>query len=180
MNEEEIKSTISEIKDTGICLVMSNPMDYRKACAGIVSRMTKDLHLNSIYVSLNMPHDSLLKVLHENSIDPSALGFIYVNNSDEKVEKEKEISLQSPSSFTELSIAISSLVSHGEYNSILFDSLSTLLMFSDIETVQKFSLFIINKIRSLNFQGSFVLIEDDKSMKLFPSISQFADQTLRI
>ena len=82
--------------------------------------------------------------------------------------------LNSPESLTELSIILTKVLEQ-EYGYVFFDSLSSLLIYNDLETVERFVHYLTGKLKSLRIKGIFLSLDDAKSRELLPVVSPFFD-----
>ena len=176
MNETELQNNLSKIKENGIYLVYTSSEEYRDATIKTLNYLIS-LMKSGIYVSLNLPKSSSISILKNNKVNTTNISYITIGD---KNGEEGSTTIQSPQSLTEVSIAITNTLLKGNFNFLLFDSLSTLLIYHDEETIEKFIHFLINKMRALNFHGTMILLNEEKSNRLLPFVSQFSDATIKI
>ena len=67
-----------------------------------------------------------------------------------------------PQSLTEISLVINDLINKTKSDIVIFDSLSTLLIYNNLETTQKFLQYIINRVHNDNITGIIISINDEK------------------
>ena len=63
---------------------------------------------------------------------------------------------------------------------VFLDSVSTLLIYNNLETTERFVHYMINKIRNMGFFVVLISIDEEKSNKLIPILSQFCDKIIKI
>jgi len=63
---------------------------------------------------------------------------------------------------------------------IFFDSLTTLLIYHDLNTAERFIHYFLNKITNLNILMIVVSIDEEKSRKLMPILSQLCEKIIKI
>jgi hypothetical protein len=85
-----------------------------------------------------------------------------------------------PKSLTELSLAVNVLTNSGKYDFLVFDSLTSLLIYNNPNIVEKFCLYLANKTRNLNIRAIFLAINEEKSEKLGAVLSQSIDKCITV
>jgi len=174
-NAEELKI------EKGANMIVCKPVNYNQINKIIWKYLSG--HLSGIYVTLNKAHPSLIQELKNNKIDTSKLYFI--DSVCKKIAKNKReysncVDIEGVESLTELSLAISSASHTGKFKFLIFDSITTLLIYHDQETAEKFISYLINKLKSLDISVILISIDEDKSNKIVNFISQFADKTINL
>ena len=133
------------------------------------------------YVSLNKTYSTILKDLKRKSIKHE--NFFVIDTRSEKIETLDDTKvhnvcfLSSPAALTELSITISHVLKTNHFDYIIFDSLSTLLIY-DKETrggIVKFTTTLMNKIKGYNIKAIFTAIEDHRNSFLVEEACAFSD-----
>ena len=85
--------------------------------------------------------------------------------------------LNSPNSLTEISLQVSSLTRHN-FDYIVFDSLTNLLIYQGKAPVAKFLSTIINKIRDSKTRAVFYCLDVKEHEELIEEASMFVDKVL--
>lgn len=189
MSEAEIKSHIikalEKTEDHGVYLFVLKPEDYHTANEIVIDYFIRKLNKKGIYVTLNKPCDNLSESLKKRGIDPSSLYFIDgTSKTSDKggnaAGKGNYVYIRSPESLTELSLAIANASNTGKFHFLFFDSLTTLLVYNNVTTTEKFMNYIINKLRSLSMGLVLISLNDENSQKLLPVLSQFCDECIYV
>lgn len=146
--------------------------------------LTKEKN-NVIYVAFNRPYDNLIKILEQNKIGTEKIFFIdaiTLTAGGLPLRKERVLFISSPQNLTDLSIALSEVMNAFKTggNFLFFDSITTLLVYNTSETVEKFSHFLISRMRLGNVKGIFLAVEEETNERLIRTLSQFMDKTIRI
>lgn len=133
------------------------------------------------YVTLNKPASSLQKAFQSRRLGKDNLFFIdAVSKSMGKEEpRENVIFVSSPMALTELSIAITESLKSGVFDLVLFDSLSTLNVYGEVKTNERFTYSLINKIRSEDKKGIFTCLEEDLETDLIRNSFMCVDNVLK-
>lgn len=178
---KKVIAQLAKIKlKKGIYTFVSKPEDYSTVNKAIISYLTKKLKFSGVYVSLNKSCDSLSKELKAEKISLKQLLFIDGASQDQKSTLENCICLQGNKSLTELSLTLTEACKNKIINFVFLDSVSTLLIYNNLETTERFVHYIINKIKNLDIFVVLISIEEDKSNKLMPILAQFCDGVIRI
>ena len=90
---------------------------------------------------------------------------------------DKTIFVQSPKSLTEISIDIANLIGK-KTDSVIFDSLSTLLIYQDSMTSIKFVHSIVSKIRSADKKCIFFSLKEDADSDMMKDVNMFVDKVV--
>jgi archaellum biogenesis ATPase FlaH len=133
-----------------------------------------------LYVSLNRPYSSMIKIFGEKGISPSRMHFVDAITKTAEIPGECDQCdyVSSPGSLTELSVNISRLLDNGQYNLLIFDSLSTLLVYESDTTIAKFVHFLMAKVRVAGCSALFTCLKQDSDSILIKDINMFADKVI--
>lgn len=180
----ELKSKFENIPQGSIILVISDAKETLKININILKILMIG-ETSGLYITINQPYKSLIKILKENNINIKNLFFIdciteTIHGKPERTRKCLFIS--SPKGLTELGIAVSEVLeSIKKREKFMFmDSLSTLLIYNSAGSIAKFSHFLMNKIRLANVTGIFISIEKEMDKKLISQLSSFSDRIIMI
>lgn len=163
---------------TKTCLYVIPSQEYFKNVIKIIKKDIKTK--NIIYVTTNKPYKYLVHLLNEGKINTDTILFIdCISNQVSKSEdaSEKCVFVESPQNITGLSIALNQAIkSIGEETTIVFDSLSTLLIYNNAEVIGRFSNLIISKMQLSNVSSVFFVLDSDMDKKIISTISSFVDE----
>jgi len=139
---------------------------------------------NIVYVTTNKPYLNIVTGCKNAGINPDGIFFIDCISEHIGVKTLETVNclfVDSPESLTAISIAVCEATKDltGEIMLIL-DSLSTLLLYKDANTIGRFSNFIINKMRVANIGTIILALESDIEKDIIHQISSFADEVRRI
>jgi archaellum biogenesis ATPase FlaH len=170
------------LSDRRQILVLVIPAEeYQTYLPAIVRQIGREFK-NILYVSLNKPYESILEMISENDLDSGKFTFIdgITKTADIPVEDTGCVFISSPSSLTELSLGISNLIEGREYDFMLFDSLSTLLVYESQAVVSKFLHFIIAKLRLRGVNTVFTCLNVDVETTLMKDLNMFVDRIVSV
>ena len=137
---------------------------------------------HTCYVSLNKLYDPLVKGLQVKKVDVSKFFFIDgiskgVVRTPEKI-KNCEF-LPGPHSLTEMNISIAKNLKARKSEALLFDSLSTLLIYERELFVIRFVHALIGAVRGTGAKAFLTVLEGDTKTQLVKNLGMFTDRTIR-
>lgn len=160
-------------------LVVINPLNYTDAVGELV-KVIHSRQVKGIYVTLNKPYKTLKNQYEKDGVDTKALFFID-GITDMVEETEDHINVGSVQDLSSLSIAISKVVSASKEKCfLLFDSLSTLLVYNDPKTVARFAHILTSKLRGWDLQGILLSVAMEQERDVIAQLTQFCDKTIRM
>ncbi|MBD3389233.1 MAG: hypothetical protein GF416_09070 [Candidatus Altiarchaeales archaeon] len=188
MPDTEEKSDIDLIPTADIALKSESQIivlvmpeeEYIERLMTVVSDLSTLDHGKICYVSLNRPYESLKRILDRVGIDSSNFFFIDAITKTAKIPDKSDNCeyISSPGALTELSVAISNSMEHRDFKFIVFDSLSTLLVYESDTTIAKFVHFLMAKVRVAECSAVFTCLKQDASSILVKDINMFADKVI--
>ncbi|MDD5148447.1 MAG: hypothetical protein PHH08_03195 [Candidatus ainarchaeum sp.] len=175
-----IQKNLEQMPDSYVVLFLEKIEQYSVINVRLASYLAKN-RIPGVYVTTNKPVKSLIEVFKNEKID--AKNFLFADgitrmNGAEPVEGENCIYVDSPKNLIDLSIAIETQMQKikGTNRFVLFDSLSTLLVYNKPTVVAKFMHAIASKIRAWRAKGVFLMIQE-KDEEVTKIIAQFCDET---
>ena len=168
-----------------IIAVVTSMRNYFRDSIYVIKILVNSLGLSGIYVTINRPYGSLVETLKRNGIDTEKLFFIdcITRTVGGKPEvTENCLFIASPQNLTELGLALAQameMMKERGNKFLLLDSLSTLLIYNNTETVARFSHFLTTKIRLSKLKGIFLLVEREDE-DLLSTVSQFCDKVIKL
>ena len=135
-----------------------------------------------IYLSLNRPSESIIGALKE--IDVNTEKFLFVDAVNKGVKPDiayhNVVFINSPQDFEKFNIELNQIIEKEKFECLLFDSLSTLLIYHDDTTTVKFIHDLIMKLRLLHDSAEFTCLLDDVNSTLVKDLSMFADEIVNL
>lgn len=172
------KMDLSYVKK-GSINVLIIPNEQYSVKMGEISGYFSNTFAATCYVSLNKLLNTLTKNLEDARVDTGKFLFIdgITKSASPKLEEQSNvIYVQSAAALTQLSLTINKALSTGKFDGLLFDSLSTLLVYNKSEVVVKFVRDLINKIKQKNVATVFTALEGDTDSALLKDISMYVDK----
>jgi len=169
----------TEIKKNKLLVAIVSNKGYNTK----MTEITKDVSDNKkmCYVSLNKPFDTIEENLKAKKINTNNFIFVdAITKGAGKKEAANVVFVSSPRALTELNITIGKILEVGKVKNLIFDSLSTLLIYEKPLVVVKFVHALIAKLRALNVTAVFIVLKDDVTPDLLKNLYMFADKVISI
>jgi len=172
---------LSEDMDKKIILVVIPNMEYNATILDISLQLSNTCN-KIAYISLNKLINPLKRSLQDKGV---ALQKIYFIDGITKTaismppEDVNGIFLPAPNDLTKLSIALTKTMQTYDPDVILFDSLSTMLIYEDPSVVTQFVYSIINKVRAYGIKVVFTCLDGDKEKQLINNMSLIVDKIVK-
>ena len=132
------------------------------------------------YVTLNKTFDSMKEIFKEKKI--SIDNFVFVDAISKTIRRMPDQSdgcyfVSSPNSLTELEIAIIKLQRHG-FEYLVFDSLSTMLVYQKNIPVAKFVSALANNARKNDTKAIFYMVKSSDQADISDQVGAFVDKVI--
>ena len=181
MQPNMMKAEAGGLKETQIIVLVIKDSEYLNN----MLNLTKDISQVSkriCYVTLNRPYMSIVELFLKSNIDLSKFYFVdAITKTAEMVETKDNCEfVSSPGALTELSLTISNILEKEKFDYLIFDSLSTLLVYESDTVITKFIHFLIAKIRVIGCNAFFTCLKQDNSSLLIRDINMFADKIIDV
>lgn len=130
-----------------------------------------------LYITLNNPYNALVKMYTENRVEMDSCLFIdgISASSHINIKADNCIFIDSPRALTQLSLAITQSIKTFEPELLIFDSLSTLLIYLPEKSIIAFQQSLSTKLRSNGTKALFPTLEN---RELINNISMFVDEVV--
>lgn len=166
--------------DVSQIIVLIIPEDnYTERLVKVVKELSK-LPTKLCYISLNRPYISLINIFQKAGLNTDNIYFIdAITRTAQLATKCTNCEfVSSPGALTELSVTISNIMETNQYRYIIFDSLSTLLVYESDNTIAKFVHFLMAKVRVAGCNAVFTCLKQDADSILVKDINMFADKVI--
>jgi len=170
---------IKELESNKIVLMLLPSAQYNDLVISNIKALSKK---NVCYITLNKTYDSLTELFKKNKVNVNNVTFIdAISKTIKNVPNQAKsvYYIDSPNSFTDLSLQISTFLRH-DFDYIVFDSLTNLLIYQKKDPVAKFLSSIINKIRDSKTNAVFYSIDMEAHQELIQEVSMFVDKVVRV
>ncbi|UUX93760.1 DUF7504 family protein [Methanoplanus endosymbiosus] len=182
MDQAESMDTEETITDEeSIILYFSEPEKGRATNTKVIQKSI-DKGYRVIVVTNNFPSKILEKLYLKNGMNPEEVFFIdsvtsFAGGSSVKSDSN-HIMVRSPQDLTGLSMAFSDALKKfkEDHIFILFDSLSTMLIYLPADKVVKFMHFITTKLRTLEESGAILAVKGGLDPMLYSQMGSLVDE----
>ena len=143
-----------------------------------------DKKYTQIILSTSRPCKNLLNLYQKNNIDTNKI-IMLCTVCQEKEKKEqknsKVIHISSCSSLTEIAILLSKCMESMKDKKFVFiDSINTLLIHNEPNTLAKFIHSILTKMRTNNVSGLLISLETETDKEVRAEIAQLCDKIVKV
>jgi archaellum biogenesis ATPase FlaH len=149
----------------------------------IIRQLIIDKH-SVLVVTTNQPYTTLIKNYENYGLDISRIWFVDVITKCALGRIPQEANncrfVKNPANITDLGIVITDVLNNfpDEKPCILFDSISTMLIYISSINISKFIHFITNKLKLLNSPGIFLAADKSLDPLLMTQIVTFVDEVI--
>jgi len=186
--EKEIEEKLDKLPTEFIALIVSTADMYSIAQEIALKVLVKNKNMSGSYITFNRPYSTLKKFIEDEGLDVSKLFFIdlITESAGGKVDRsnaDRCFYVSSPKNLTELSILIEQAMlrlPRTENRFVFIDSISTMLIYNDSDTVLRFIHSLTGKMRLLGITGIIFLLEKESDEKFLAQVAQFCDRVITI
>lgn len=163
-----------------IFLILATPSNIRQRNIELIREISSHGY-HTIIVTINFPYNILSKLYAENGVDLTTVSFIdaVTRNSIGTVENIPGVVrfVNNPANLTDLGIAVTEVLKeHSDRKvCILYDSVSTMLIYLSSQNISKFIHFVTNKLRLMDVSGVFLAVEKGLDPMLISQLTTFVD-----
>lgn len=175
--KEEIDGKIEE---GGIFLIVASSKRLIGINTEILKMYITKKGYDVVYVTVNKPFSTLVKGFQKEGIDMNKLFFIDAV-SPRKFRTGNAVFIDSPKELTNISITTTSTIKKIKTAKVLiFDSISTLLVYNKFEVVKDFIRFISNEMKELKITFVMTCIKEMTDKKIIAELRAFVDDVIEI
>ena len=179
--DKEFEKKLKNLKEY-VALATVDANKYQKTNLGMIKHLT-DKNVPGVYITLNKPYETMQKVFKNEKIDTEIIIFIdaVTQTAGGNIEKtDKCLFIGSPDNLSDMSVAMDQAVRAlpSKEKFVFFDSLSTLLIYNNVETVSRFVHFLAGKMRVWKVKGIIVSLRKNQDKELIDALMQFCDVVL--
>lgn len=166
-----------------IFLILTSPANIRQRNIDLIKEISSNGY-HTIIVTINFPYNILSKLYTENGVDLKTVSFIdaVTRNSIGNAENIPGVVrfVNNPANLTDLGIAVSEVLKEnsGKKVCILYDSVSTMLIYLSSQNISKFIHFVTNKLRLMDISGVFLAVEKGLDPMLISQLTTFVDTVI--
>ncbi len=182
----KIMKELEEMPQHFTTLLLLEPTSYSRVNVQLIKYLLKKAKSPGIYITLNKSFSHLNEVMKNEKMDSGKIFFIdAITRGTGRTETKSEncVYIESPNDLVGISVEVDNAVKKLGKNSVgflVFDSVSTLLIYNNREAVEKFIHSIIGRVRETRTKGVFLMVKSDQHSGIKDALSQFCDKTFEI
>ena len=169
-----------ELDQNQTILVIMDSLAYNRQIVSIAKKLSSKKRV--CYVTLNKTHDSLRELFEKNKVNTKNMACIdAITKTITNVPSQTGhcIFCSSPAALTEISLAISKKLKQ-DFDYLIFDSLTNLLIYQKKAPVAKFVSNIINKIKASGKKAVFCALSVKEQDALIKETGMFVDNVIEL
>jgi hypothetical protein len=175
--QDKIKEVLKNLPEDFVILTILPSQHYEEANLHLLRELMR--LGNGSYITVNRPYNNLVRVLDKNKIDTKKLHFIdCITKKVGGPEISNCVFVDSPNNLTEIAIALEPLFKEKRKDFIFLDSLDTLTIYNDVDTIIRFAHFLTSKLRTHCLKGVMISVREKSDKKLISELSQFCDEVV--
>lgn len=153
---------------------------YQEKLLEIVKNAVQEFKGRLLYVSINKPAEKIIDTLRKNGIATGGLLFIDAVSKDIRADVPSNgvVYIDSPQNFGQFNAELSQIIEKERFECIIFDSLSTILLYQPDLAIVKFAHDLIAKLIVAHACGKFTCLIEDMNSTLVKDVSMFADDVI--
>ncbi len=172
-----------DLEQKKIFLVFSPPASVRQENIRII-RTVSSFGYHTVVITTNFPYSVLKKLYEQNGVPLNSVTFIdavtqYSMGNVQNIHGVVRF-VNNPANLTEMGIAVTEILKElsGKKVCILYDSISTMLVYLPSQNISKFIHFVTNKLRLMDISGIFLAVEKGFDPQLLSQLTTFVDQII--
>ncbi len=166
-----------ELAGNQTILLLMPGLEYGEITAGLAKQLSKG---TVCYFTLNKTFSSLLASFKKQGVKTGNMLFVdAISKSMRAVPDQTEqcYYVSSPGALTELSIVLSKVLRHN-FDYIVFDSLTNLLIYQERDPVAKFISNFVNRVGASESKAVFYALKMEQHAELVQECSMFVDKVI--
>ncbi|MFH0714512.1 MAG: hypothetical protein V1847_01675 [Candidatus Diapherotrites archaeon] len=175
----QLRSFLESAPAVPVVLIVLNTQNHNS----VVSELLKVWKSSPLtYFTLNQSAEDVLSRLKQEPLPLEKMQFIDAVSlaSGRKPAKLKNVEyLESPSDLLDISAALLKATAKKQ-GVVVFDSVSTLLLYNKPEAVEKFIHSLVNKFKSQKTGCAFVMVQSSEQRRTIENVSQFVDRVIPV
>jgi archaellum biogenesis ATPase FlaH len=182
---KSIRDELANLPSGYIALIITARGDYLEVGKSTVKFLLEERRMSGVCITFNKPFKTLSEEFVKVNIDVNKLFFIdgITETATGMHDKsDKCFFMSSPKNLTELAILLEQALGKlpQENRFIFLDSLSTLLIYNETDTVLRFIHALTGKMRLWNVTGVIVFLEKETDENIISQLSQFCDKVISL
>ncbi|HLC98481.1 MAG TPA: hypothetical protein VJC00_00555 [Candidatus Nanoarchaeia archaeon] len=168
---------VKELAGNKTVLLLMPSLEYND----VIVKIAEELSGKSVcYVTLNKTYDSLKELFNKKKVDMSNIVFVdAISKTIKKTPSQTDSCyfVSSPGALTELSLVISKFLKHN-FEYVIFDSVTNLMIYEKRDSVIKFVSYIINKVEASQSRAVFYSLNIKEHESTINELSMFSSKVI--
>ncbi|MFH1587610.1 MAG: hypothetical protein ABID38_07170 [Candidatus Diapherotrites archaeon] len=175
---DELKALPNEY----VMLVIVKSKNYESTILAFMDIFLNDQKLFGTYITTNKPFRKILSRFLEQGIKADNLFFIDCVTKEAPEERVGGVKVFSSQNVTEINVLLDKAIKTKKKGAefIFLDSISTLLVYNEEKTVEKFVHALLERIYHWKTKGIFITVETKANELIVENLSLFFDKIVRI
>lgn len=171
------KSSSSSFKKGGVYLLVASK-NYQDHNLKNIKHFVNDKKKSTVYVTLKEDPQKFIAKMQAKKINTDK---VFIISSCKAKTKQPNVAHIPQSCLTSLSIAITTAINSGNFDVLIIDSLTTMLIYNKLGPTQRFLHFLLNKTKGTNISTIILSMAGDKKTKeILPSITEICDKQIKL
>jgi archaellum biogenesis ATPase FlaH len=179
---EHIKNEFEALSSNFIVVLDTRAENYSNAVMESAKFMVGK-EQKGVYVTVSRPYRYILKEMQKRNIPTAGIFFLdCVSYMAGEGGEGCCAFVENPAALEEISMYLTSSLNRidSPEKFLIFDSLSTLLIYNSLNSVREFSMFLMNKLRLDDVNGVLVIIEREAPEDLKQILIAMCDKTITV
>jgi len=182
--EDKLESEFSSLSAGAIVLVSYEPGSYTQVYLSVLHYLSLTRNLNGVYVAVGNPAKSIINAAKDVGVDSSKLSFVdcisyLAGGSPENIENA--VFVENPELLEEITMYLEkSLSNTSDPKFLVFDSISSMLVYNDSKSIEEFIHTVANKLRLEGTLGVILIARDESTKTIERTVTQFVDKHVSI
>ncbi len=171
---------LPEIKKSNIILLILPKEKYHKEILDVQRALSKNMN-KTCYICVNDPYTSLIDKFKKENVPVER--FFFIDTITKKIQTPPDVDncifVSSPTALTEISLAFSKSFEEKKCDCVLFDTISTLLVYSDSHSIIQLMHSILTKLKISAGKAVFIALDEDADSELVKDLYMFVDKVIK-
>lgn len=183
--DAKVKRALADLGNVFVVLLTVNSDIYSLVGNSILRSFVKEKGMPGVYVSVNKPFVAVKRALDKEGIDCTKIRFVdmvsRMSGANQPEAKNCDY-LDTPTNLTELMLTLEKAVDTIKQPKkfLIVDSVATLLVYNDVEAVEKLIHAMVGKVNEWDMQTVLLMVLSEETKGFVQIIGQFCDKVANI
>lgn len=172
-----IREGLETFSEGSIILVHCGLDKYVRTGFSVLKYLVDERGLDCVYVAVNKPSSFIIEALAREDINVEKVSFIDCSPVDLGDKRGMVVSPENP---TDLSMAIETAIASPEGKFVYFDSISTYFLFHESNIVERFVLFLAQKLRAKKVGLVLLVVKEEIEERSLARLTVISDKRINV